>query len=77
MIEGFDFNLSYAPVAGILSLCIIIAIAYTEGLIIFVLDIYNSFQNTILPYSSERVYLRLTYLYMDWYKRKWPEHLLA
>ena len=70
IIEGFDFNSSYAHVAGILSLCIIIEIAYTEGLVIFVLYIYNAFQNNILPYSSEIVYLILPYLYLDWYKIK-------
>ena len=47
-IEGFDFNISHAPVSGIQSLHIIIAISPAEGLIIFVLDISNVFQNTIL-----------------------------
>ena len=49
MLEGVNFIVSYAPVAGIRSLHIIIAIAYAEGLILFVLDISNAFQNTILP----------------------------
>ena len=48
MLEEFDFKLSYAPVACILSLHIIIANASPEGLILFVLDISNDFQNTIL-----------------------------
>ena len=63
--------------AGIRSLHTIKAIASAEGLIIFVLDISNSFQNTILPNPAERVYLSLLYLYLDWYKRKWPKHPLA
>ena len=49
MIEGAGFTVSYALVAGIRSLCIIIAIASAEVLIIFVLDISNDFHNTILP----------------------------
>ena len=66
------FTLSYVSVAGISSLCIITAIDSAEGLIIFVLDVYNDFQNTILPNPAEIVYLSLPYLYLDWYKIKWP-----
>ena len=49
MLEGVDFTVSYAPVSGIRSLHIIIEIAYVEGLVLFVLDISNAFQNIILP----------------------------
>ena len=49
MIKVVEFTVSYVPVAGIRSLHTIIAIAYAEGLILFVLDISNAFQNTILP----------------------------
>ena len=66
MIEGVDFTVSYSPVAGIRSLRIIIGIASSEGLIIFVLDIFNAFQNTILTNLKERVYLCSPYLYMYW-----------
>ena len=47
MLKGVEFTLSYAPGADICSLCIIVAIAYTKDLIIFVLDISNYFQKTI------------------------------
>ena len=57
MIEGCDFNLSYVPVASIHSLRIITSIASAEGIIIFVLDISNAFQNKILPNPAERYYL--------------------
>ena len=70
MLEGVDLIASYEPVSVIRSNNIIIAIAYAEGLIIFVLDIANAFQNTILPYPAEIVYLSLPYLYLDWYERK-------
>ena len=49
MLEGVDCTVSYSPVAGVHSLWISTEIASTEGLIIFVLDIFNDFQNTILP----------------------------
>ena len=49
MFEGVDFILSYALVAGISSLRISIVIASAEGLIIFVLDTSNAFQNNIYP----------------------------
>ena len=57
VLEGIYFAVSYAPVAGIISLSIIIAIVSTEFPIIFVLDISNDFQNNILPNLSERFYL--------------------
>ena len=65
IIEGADFNVPYAPVAGIRSLCVIIEIAYAEGLIVFVLDIYNDFHNTILLNPTEIVYLSLPYMNLD------------
>ena len=69
ILEGDEFTVSYAPVSGICPLRIIIAIAYAEGLVIFVLDIYNAFYNTMLADPAEKVYLRLPYLYMDWLKK--------
>ena len=54
----------------------IIEIAYAEGLLIFVLYISNAFQTTILPNPTERIYLSFPYLYLDWYKIKWPKHQL-
>ena len=77
MLEGVYFTISYAPVAGIIFLCIIIAVASTEGLIIFVLDISNVFQNTILPYPEETFYLSLPHLYLEWFKINCPKHSLA
>ena len=46
---SIEFTVSYAPVSGIRSLQITIEIASAESLIIFVLDIYNAFQDTIFP----------------------------
>ena len=77
MIEGVEFTVSYAPVAGICSICIIIEIVSAEGLIIFFLDISNAFQNTILPYPTERVYLSLPHLYLECYKIRLPNHRSA
>ena len=50
--------------ADIRLLLIIIAILFAEGLILFVLDIFNAFQNTILPNPAERVYFSLPYIYI-------------
>ena len=63
--------------AGILYLFIIIDISSTEVLILFLLDISNAFQNTILPNPAERVCIILPYLFMDWYNIKCPKHPLA
>ena len=62
------FSVSYATVAGIFSLCIIISIESEEGLTVFVLDISNAFQNTSIPNNLEIVYLSLPYLYLEWFK---------
>ena len=43
MVEYVNFTVSYTSVSGILSLYIIINITYAEGLIIFIMDISNSF----------------------------------
>ena len=59
MLEVIGFTVSYALVSGIISLCIIVTIASAEGLILFVLEISNSFQNTTLPDPSEIFYLSL------------------
>ena len=48
MLEVVEFIVSYPPVAVIRHLCTIISIASTEGLIIFVSDIFNYSQNTII-----------------------------
>ena len=68
MIEGVDFTVSYAPVSGIRSLCTIISFASSEVLIPFYVDIYNDFQNNILPNPAEIVCPSLPYIYLDWYK---------
>ena len=52
IIEGVYFTVSYAPVAGTRSFRITTEIEYSEGLIIFVLYISNSFQNIISPKPS-------------------------
>ena len=48
MIEWVYFPVSYTPVSDIHSLCISTPIAYPEGLNIFVVEISNDLQNTIL-----------------------------
>ena len=77
MLEVVYLTVSYSPVAGIRSHHIIIAIASVESLILFILDIPNSFHNTILPNLSEIVHLILLYLYLEWYTIKCPEYPLS
>ena len=77
MLEGVYFTVSYVPVIFIRSLRISIEIASVEGLILFVLGICNAFQKTIVTKLVERVYLDLSYIYLDWYNRKWPKYILV
>ena len=64
MIKGFDITVSYETVSGIVSLFIINEIQSTEGLIIFILDIFNAFQNTIWICTEEMDFLSLLHLYL-------------
>ena len=50
--------------------------SYMWFLIFFALYIFNSFQNTIMKNPTERVYLSLSSLYLEWLKRKLPKHPL-
>ena len=74
MLDVADFTVLYAPVAGICSLHIIIEIALEEGLIIFVLEIFNDFNNNVLPNPVEIFYLILPHLYTKRFKIKPPKH---
>ena len=37
----------------------------------------NAFQNNILPYPKEILYLDVPHLYLEWFKIKWPKFPLA
>ena len=76
MIEVVDFTFSYARIGGMIYLCIIFAIAYSERLTIFVLDISNSIRNSILTNLEEIAYLTLPHLYLKWFKIKWLKYPL-
>ena len=52
ILEGVDFTVSYTHVSNIRSLHIIIAIASEEGLVLYLLDIPNAFQNIIFPHPA-------------------------
>ena len=75
MVKGLDFKESYAAIAVIDSCRIILAIASRYGLIIFVIDIKNAFQTTLLS-PHERVYLHLPPYYLKWFKETYPTHHL-
>jgi len=75
MVKGLDFKESYAAIAVIDSCRIILAIASRYGLIIFVIDIKNAFQTTLLS-PHERIYLHLPPYYLKWFKETYPNHHL-
>ena len=59
MVEWVDSSVLYKPVSDIRSLCIIIDIYSAEGLIPFLLEISNTFKNTIMTNPEVMVYLSL------------------
>jgi len=71
--ESVDFTDSYSPVASIDSIRLLLNLAASLGLLISVLDISNAFQNSIIFDPSERVYLSLPPLYLDWFLQQWPD----
>jgi hypothetical protein len=64
MCEGIDFTSSYSPVGSIDSIRLIVALAASQGLQLFVLDISNAFQNSIIFDPLERVYITLPSFYL-------------
>ena len=75
MVKGLDYKESYAAIAVIDSCRIVIAIASRYGLIIFITDIKNAFQTTLL-HPSERIYLHLPPYYLQWFNETYPTHRL-
>ena len=54
MQEGIDFFISYAPVADITSIHILLAIAAANNnMVIYIIDITNAFQNNIITNPNE------------------------
>jgi hypothetical protein len=74
--EFVDFQDSYSPVASIDSIRILLNIAASSRLIVSILDISNAFQNSYIFDASERVYLSLPPLYLDWFQKQWPDFKL-
>ncbi len=72
--EHIDFTDSYSPVASIDSLRLLLNLAASEGLLISIMDISNAFQNSIIFDATERVYLSLPPLYLDWFRQQWPNY---
>jgi len=75
MIKGLDYKESYAAIAVIDSCRIVIAIASRYGLTIYVIDIKNAFQTTLL-HPNDRIYLHLPPYYLRWFKETYPSHPL-
>jgi hypothetical protein len=74
--ENIDFTDSYSPVASIDSIRFLLNLAASAGLLISIMDISNAFQNSIIFDTSERVYLSLPPLSLEWFRTQWPDFLL-
>ena len=76
MMDGVNFQESYAPVDHLESLHMILCLAASQCLTCHVLDISNTFQNPIIFDPSERVYITLPPWYLEFFQRKWPKFKL-
>ncbi len=74
--ENIDYTDSYSPVGSIDSVRILLSIAAYSGLLISIMDISNAFQNSIIFDATERVYISLPPLYLDWFRQQWPDYTL-
>ena len=74
MKEGIDYIYSYSPTASIDTIRIVIAISSSIGNILFILDIKNAFQTTLIP-SSEQVYVSCPPFYLHWYFQMFRNNL--
>jgi hypothetical protein len=65
MQEGIDIATSYSPVGSIDSIWLLVALAASNNLELFVLDISNVFQNSILFDNMEHIYITLPAFCLD------------
>ena len=77
MIQGTDFDSSYAPTTNPNCCRIAICLASSKGFIITVYDISNAFQSTIETNPNNRHHISLPPLYLAWFKSKWPRHPIS
>jgi hypothetical protein len=74
--EIIDYTDSYSPVGSIDSIRILLSIAAYSGLLISIMDISNAVQNSIIFDATERVFISLPPLYLDWFRHQWPDYTL-
>ena len=55
------------------SIRVLLNIAASSGLTIRLLDVSNAFQNSIIFDATERVYISLPPLFLEWFKHQWPD----
>ena len=77
MIEGIDFDLSYAPVIDGNSLMLMIALATSKGMVFYFLDISNAFQTNVIHDPTKRHYIHMPSMYMQWFCLRFPNHPLS
>jgi hypothetical protein len=74
MNQGIHFDESYAPVASIASIHILICMAAVQGKHDFVIDVRNVFQNNIQFDASKRTYNMMPPFFSDNIGLHWPDH---
>jgi hypothetical protein len=74
--EGTEFSTSYSPVGSVDNIWLSVALAAPQGLQLFVLDVSNAFQKSIIFDPMEQVYITLPSFYLDCFTAKWPDFRL-
>ena len=77
MIQGVDFSDSYAPTVDADSFRLTLNIAASEDMNIVFIDASNAFQTNVISDPSKRVYVTLPTMYLEWFRTRFPNHLLS
>jgi hypothetical protein len=74
MIEGIHYDQSFAPVAMIDTIRIVLSIGSAQGKQAYISDIRNAFQNTIESDPSKCTYSTLPHFFMEYLRLRWATY---
>ena len=77
MIVGVDFDSSYALVIEGDALLLVISLAISKNLTLYLLEISNAFQKNMAHDPNTHHYIHLYSLYIQWFKLRSPNHPLS
>jgi hypothetical protein len=74
MVEGAHYEQSFAPVAMIDSIRVMLSLGASQGKQSYILDIHNEFQNTIEFDPSKRTHATISPFSVEYLRLRWSQH---